>query len=46
MSEYEPHPLFIAGSLQTAPADVRKTTIDLASDFSRKAEALSHKAQS
>ena len=46
MSEYDPHPPFNAGSMQTAPADVKKAMIELASDFSRKAKALSHKAQS
>lgn len=46
MSEDDPHPPFNSGSMQTAPADVKKAMIELASDFSRKAEALSHKAQS
>lgn len=40
MSEYDPDPPFNAGSMKTAPPAVRTAMIDLASDFSRKAEML------
>lgn len=46
MSEYDPHPPFNAGSMKTAPADVKKAMIELAADFSKKAAALAAKAQS
>ncbi|SAI59921.1 AraC family transcriptional regulator [Bordetella ansorpii] len=40
MSEYDPDPPFNAGSMKTAPPAVKKAMVDLASDFSRKAQAL------
>lgn len=41
MSEYDPDPPFNAGSMNTAPANVRKAMVDLVADFTKKAEALS-----
>lgn len=40
MAEYDPDPPFNAGSMNTAPAAVKKAMIELVSDFSSKAEAL------
>lgn len=40
MGEYDPHPPFNAGSMRTAPANVKKAMIELVADFSRKAQAL------
>lgn len=40
MGEYDPHPSFNAGSMKTAPADVKKAMIELVADFSKKAEQL------
>lgn len=40
VSEYDPDPPFNAGSLKTAPADVKKAMTELLAEFSRKAEAL------
>ncbi|MGL6211997.1 MAG: DJ-1/PfpI family protein [Paracoccaceae bacterium] len=40
MSEYDPHPPFNAGSMKTAPEDVKKAMIEMAVDFSNKSEAL------
>ncbi len=40
MGEYDPHPPFNAGSMKTAPADVKKAMIELVADFSKKAHAL------
>lgn len=40
MSEYDPHPPFNAGSMHTAPDDVKQAMTELAADFSKKAGAL------
>jgi len=40
MSEYDPHPPFHAGSMKTAPAEVRTAMVDLVADFTKQAEAL------
>ena len=40
MGEYDPDPPFNAGSMKTAPADVKAAMIEMAADFTRKAEAL------
>ena len=40
MSEYDPHPPFHAGTLETAPPEARKPIEELIADFRRKAEAL------
>lgn len=40
MGEYDPHPPFNAGSMKTAPANVKKAMIELVADFSRKAQTL------
>lgn len=40
MGEYDPDPPFNAGSMKTAPADVKAAMIELAADFTKKAEAL------
>ena len=40
MSEYDPNPPFNAGSMKTAPDDVKMAMVDLASDFHKKASAL------
>lgn len=40
MSEYDLEPPFNAGSMKTAPSNVKKAMIDLVADFSKKAEAL------
>ncbi|SIS37031.1 DJ-1/PfpI family protein [Insolitispirillum peregrinum] len=40
MGEYDPQPPFNAGSLRTASADVRTAMVEMAADFTRKAEAL------
>ncbi|RZS79821.1 DJ-1/PfpI family protein [Phyllobacterium myrsinacearum] len=45
MSEYDPAPPFNAGSMKTAPAEVKTAMIDLVSDFSKKAKALSAAAK-
>ncbi|MGH8810431.1 MAG: DJ-1/PfpI family protein [Advenella sp.] len=42
MSEYDPEPPFNAGSIRTAPSDVKKAMIGLVADFSKKAEALAY----
>lgn len=41
MSEYDPHPPFNAGSMHTAPAEVKKAMTELVADFSKQAEVLS-----
>lgn len=46
MGEYDPDPPFNAGSMQTAPEEVKKAMIELVADFSRKAAALASKAGS
>ncbi len=43
MSEYDPHPPFNAGSMKTAPPEVKKAMIELAADFTKKADALASK---
>ncbi|MBB4103088.1 DJ-1/PfpI family protein [Allorhizobium borbori] len=40
MGEYDPDPPFNAGSMETAPVDVKQAMIDMAADFRRKAEDL------
>ncbi|MGF0524443.1 DJ-1/PfpI family protein [Agrobacterium pusense] len=40
MSEYDPHPPFNAGSMRTAPADVKQAMVELAFGFTKQAEAL------
>lgn len=40
MSEYDPDPPFNAGSMKIAPPAVRTAMVDMAADFSKKAEAL------
>ncbi len=40
MGEYDPHPPFNAGSMKTAPAEVKGAMIQLLADFVKKAEAL------
>ena len=40
VSEYDPDPPFHAGSMKTAPAEVRTAMVQLLSGFTKKAEAL------
>jgi len=40
MSEYDPDPPFHAGSLKTAPADVKTPMVEMLADFVKKSEAL------
>jgi len=40
MSEYDPHPPFNAGSLKTAPADVKAPMIEMLAAFVKRSEAL------
>ncbi|MEN5157502.1 DJ-1/PfpI family protein [Achromobacter spanius] len=42
MSEYDPDPPFNAGSMKTAPPAVKAAMLDMASEFSNKAEALAN----
>ncbi len=46
VSEYDPHPPFHAGSLKTAPPDVKKPMIELLAGFTRQAEALANHSPS
>lgn len=41
VGEYDPHPPFNAGSLKTAPPEVKRPMLELLADFTKKAEALS-----
>ncbi|WP_346015245.1 hypothetical protein [Pseudomonas sp. MWU16-30317] len=41
MSEYDPHPPFNAGSMKTAPPEVKKAMIKLVAEFSHQAQVLS-----
>ncbi len=43
LCEYDPHPLFNAGSLATAPADVRATMSTMLAGFTEKAHAVAKK---
>lgn len=40
VSEYDPRPPFHAGSMKTAPAEVKTAMVQLLADFTRKAEEL------
>jgi putative intracellular protease/amidase len=40
MSEYDPHPPFNAGSMKTAPENVKKVMMDMAADFAQQSVAL------
>jgi putative intracellular protease/amidase len=40
MSEYDPHPPFNAGSMKTAPAEVKAPMVKMLVEFTKKAEAL------
>jgi len=40
MSEYDPAPPFTAGSMKTAPAEVKTAMVELTADFTKKAEQL------
>ena len=40
MSEYDPHPPFNAGSLETAPPEARAPMVKMMADYVKKAEAL------
>jgi putative intracellular protease/amidase len=40
LSEYDPDPPFHAGSLKTAPPEVKKPMVDMLADFVKKSEAL------
>ena len=40
VSEYDPDPPFHAGSMKTAPAEVKTAMVELLSGFTKKAEAL------
>lgn len=40
MSEYDPDPPFNAGSMKTAPADVKQAMVELAAGFTKQAETL------
>lgn len=40
MNEYDPHPPFNAGSMQTAPPEVREPMVKMMVEFTRKADAL------
>lgn len=42
MSEYDPDPPFNAGSMKTAPPAVKAAMLDMASEFTKKAEALAN----
>ncbi|WP_390887001.1 hypothetical protein [Brucella pseudintermedia] len=42
MSEYDPHPPFNAGSMKTAPENVKKVMIDMAAEFSKNAATLAN----
>ena len=46
VSEYDPHPPFHAGSLKTAPPDVKKPMLELLAGFTRQAEALANHSPS
>lgn len=43
VSEYDPNPPFHAGSLKTAPPDVREAMVNLLEDFTKRANALATK---
>ena len=45
MSEYDPDPPFNAGSMNTAPPKVKAAMIQMAVDFTKKAEALASAAK-
>lgn len=45
MSEYDPDPPFNAGSMKTAPPKVKAAMIQMAVDFTKKAEALASAAK-
>ena len=45
MSEYDPHPPFNAGSMKTAPAEVKAPMIEMLADFVKKSEALAAAAR-
>ena len=40
MSEYDPHPPFNAGSMKTAPAEVKAPMVQMLAEFRKKAEEL------
>jgi hypothetical protein len=40
MSEYDPNPPFNAGSLKTAPPEVKTPMVEMLVEFVRKSEAL------
>jgi len=40
MSEYDPKPPFNAGSMKTAPEEVKTAMIQMVEDFKKKAEEL------
>ena len=42
MSEYDPHPPFNAGSMRTAPANVKAPMVKMLTAFTKKAEALAN----
>lgn len=44
MSEYDPHPPFNAGSMRTAPAEVREPMLKMAAGFAAQAKALAAKS--
>ncbi len=44
VSEYDPHPPFNAGSLATAPPEVKKPMVELLAEFTKKAEALARRS--
>ena len=44
MSEYDPHPPFNAGSMRTAPAEVRDPMLKMAAGFAAQAKALAAKS--
>lgn len=46
MGEYDPHPPFHAGSIKTAPADVKAAMVKMLADFTSKAEVLASTARS
>ena len=45
MNEYDPHPPFNAGSIKTAPPEVKAPMVKMLAEFTRKAEALATSAR-
>jgi hypothetical protein len=43
MSEYDPDPPFHAGSMKTAPPEVRTPMVEMLTGFVKKSEALASK---